>query len=57
MVTKKTPPNIIWICKDCWKRRRGDAQSPVPFVIDTCTDCGAEEVLLVYLKVDSMLRR
>jgi len=51
MGTAKTPPDVIWICRECWKRKPGYAAPPVPTFIARCAECGAKDVPLVYVKV------
>ncbi len=51
-MTDKSPPDVIWICIPCWKQRQGNKEAPAPIIIDTCADCGLQNVSLVYVKID-----
>ena len=57
MTTPTTPPDVIWICRICWKRASGNetASPPIPTFIGMCAECGAADVPISYIKVVSTL--
>ncbi len=52
MTAGNTPPTVVWICRECWKRRQGNEVFPTPTFISTCAECGAKDVPLAYVKVE-----
>lgn len=55
MNTPQAPPNVIWLCRECWKGKAGNTPPPIPTFIARCAECGAQDVPLVYVKVDTTL--
>jgi len=58
MDTPKTPPDVIWICRECWTRRPDNETTspPIPTFIGECAECGEKDVPIIYVKVVSSSR-
>jgi hypothetical protein len=46
-------PDVIWICRECWRQRSGAEVVPphIPAFIGACAECDATDVALVYVRV------
>ncbi|UVT19884.1 MAG: hypothetical protein H8K03_19205 [Nitrospira sp.] len=53
MHTPPLPPNVIWICRACWRQRSDDDATlpPIPSFIGLCAECDAKDLPLVYVQV------